>query len=1122
METTETRIDKGIEYDFASQNDKHYFAGYFNLAYDHIEQVFKLFADRFKVNGDLKPIIDTAFNDMIAPSEYQLKIDFLKQYFPVVHFLDKETEGNLTKRKNDFKKGILLLINAISDYRNYYTHYFHKEINSGDKLYTLLDALFHNVIQLVKKQRMKTDATRLLLKKGLKEELAELKQQRKNHLLQKQQETKKRVDVSNEALENGVLNDAFYHLLFKNEVNQKYKSKDHDTNNISESGILFLLSMFLTKKESEELRANIRGYKAKLIKDNNKPIDKRNNSLKYMATHWVYNYLAVKPIKHRVNSTFFKETFLLQIADELSKVPDDLYQAFSKEKRDQFIEDVNEYFKDSEESIAQDKALVIHSVIRKRYEDKFNYFVLRYLDEFVDFPSIRFQIHLGNYIHDSREKKIGGTNYVTQRVIKEKINVFGKLSEVTTLKADYSEILNNKEDTQIELFPNPSYNFVDNNIPIHVNLNNKDIQGASKMFSWYKKMENLNPKPKRREGKPDKKEIAEPVVGNTIKMGKPIALLSLNELQALLYEHLVNKKSGKEIERMIIEKLVAKFNTIQNYKTEQNLPTSKITKKLRKSSHTDVLDSKKLLSDIAQELAITQQKLQLIQTNKNELVANKRKFIFTTKELGQEATWLANDIKRIMPKEARENWKGYQHSQLQKSLAYYTFQPQDALNLLKEQWDLNKDYLFNSWITTSFKEKTFDRFYKNYLIKRNEYFERILNQSKSFLSKKKLFKKFCEQQFIWNIFTKRLYNIRSTENQINELLLKPLVFDRGIFDSKPTYIKGENIAENPEAYADWYRYIQDSNHQLQQFYGWDKDYIELFEYYKQTEEFVNNEYGLTEKQQLELLQRKWDKKIKKQIGQDLFLLLILQDVIAKTFGTTVNLQLNNFYFTQEERIEKQKKADEMSKRAKGDKSENIIKDDFIWSMTIPFKASQIEEDNVKLKDIGKFISLLKDEKVQRIFSYDTDKKWSKVELDNELVIYEKIQREEFLKQIHLLEKKILESYKFDGINHPPELQNGENPNFKKYIANGWLKGVSQQDIDWLENQNEKFFESDKTFIEFKEKSKQVQNAFLLIYLRNKFAHNQLPIEHYFKIIQEQLTKNVAKTILQYTGILLNY
>jgi hypothetical protein len=82
--------------------------------------------------------------------------------------------------------------------------------------------------------------------------------------------------------------------------------------------------------------------------------------------------------------------------DELSKVPDCVYQNLSETKQKDFIEDWNEYFKDNEENAENlENSRVVHPVIRKRYEDKFNYFAMRFLDEFANFKTLKFQVSMG-------------------------------------------------------------------------------------------------------------------------------------------------------------------------------------------------------------------------------------------------------------------------------------------------------------------------------------------------------------------------------------------------------------------------------------------------------------------------------------------------------------------------------------------------------------------------------------------------------------------------------------------------------------------------------------------------------------------------------------------------------
>ena len=1128
-------------FSYTAIEDKHYFAGFLNLAWNNIEIIFNVFFDRFGISPN-NPIsaINNYLKDDLALSDYQSRIDFLKQYFPVIDYLDlpitHDSLGNLqgkereNKRRNSFRDNFKLLIKAVNDLRSYYTHYYHKPVHLDDNTFNLLNQIFLSVVKDVKKYKMKGDNSRHLLKRELKTELNKLIESKKEHL-RKQNQEDKRVNLDPSSIESAVLNDAFGHLLYKEKVDKNYQSKlvsDNETAsplNISESGLLFLLGMFLHRNESEWLRSGIKGYKAKIIVDNEKPIDRKNNSLKYMATHWVFNYLSLKPIKERLNTAFHKETLLLQMADELSKVPDELYQTFTEEQRNEFLEDINEYIKEGKNTETLEKSIVIHPVIRKRYEDKFNYFVLRFLDEFAGFPTLRFQVHIGNYIHDTREKEIDGTKLQTQRVVKEKINVFGKLSDISKKKSDFFLSLEKNKKTKWEMFPEPFYNLVGNNIPIYIKLNESKVEGAKKLNNELIELEikekNIT---ERSKNKPTKKEIINEMGNVGLANGKPTAILSFNELPALLYEVLVRNKTGQELEDILVKKLVEQYKLISTFTPDKILPTSKITKKLRKSSPELKYDSDKLLRAIDKDIQITQDKLKLIEGHLKDFSDknNKRKYVFTSKELGQEAAWLADDIKRLMPKSIREKWKANQHRELQRWLAFYDTMYSELSSFLQEVWNLkDNNYFFNEWLVNALHKKKFHEFYKTYLGYRIEYFDNIRKQTVGFKNNKKLWHKFIDQQFIWSVYHERLYIIHPTENQKKELLLKPLVFPRGIFDKKPTYIKGKDLKKEPELFADWYRYIQDKTDQLQIFYTWKRDYKELFDAHKNKPEFVQNKYTLTEEQQFEFFKRKWDKKIRDIIGQDLLLNLMVKRMIKEMYEQEVELLLSYYYLTRKERIEKEKKAKKQSSRAKGDNSENIINDSFIWSMTVPYKTDFIDEKAVKLKEIGKFIRFLKDEKVQRIFSYDTSKtNWTKSEIEKELEMYEKLRSENVFNLFQGLEKKILEKNNFEGKNHPEKLELNGNPNFKKYITQGLLRKdstLNENDINWIEDMNKKTFEDSNTVTGLLQKDKKIQDAFLLIYLRNKFAHNQLPIKEYYDIIVSRTGKtgSVTAIILEY-------
>lgn len=1138
MEVT-TPIGKGIAYDHTLIKDKHYFAGHLNLAVNNIENVFKtVYKNRFDIKQhDLYKILDS-LDGQISEPDYIERVSFLKQYFPVLNYLDLQPDNeNFSKEQDKVKArrrylttSFRLLIKTLYELRNFYTHYYHKPLSIEQNTFSLIDNIFLNVVIDVKRQKKKNDHTRQLLKDSLKEEMDILYQKTKASLKEKENT---RIKLDSETINNTIFNNSFSHLIYKpkeadNDIlSALYKSeyKGEPTENgigISVNGLLFLLGIFLSRKESNDLRSRIRGFKGTVVKNLPDFPNDKNNSLKFMATHWVFTYLNIKPIKQKLSTNFSRETLLVQIVDELTKVPNEIYQNLSFNKQQEFVEDINEYIKEGDEVDTLNNSTVIHPVIRKRYENKFNYFVLRYLDEFVDLPSLRFQIHLGNYVHHIQTKKLSGTEYETERVIKEKINVFGKLSEVSNLKGDY--FIKSTPDNETlgwEIYPNPSYNFIDNNIPVFLNLIKSNVDDAKSIFGQLNKYRNQEITKHRNEGKPNKKEIVNLIDGNVrenkfkdVYVGQPTALLSLNELPALLYELLINNKTPEDIENILIENLVQRFNIIKNYQPG-TLPQSKITKNLNRSTNQRSLDVSKLIKAMEHEMSISDEKLTLIKENQKEVKdrSHRRKYVFNSRELGVHATWLANDLKRFMPKKVRENWKGYMHSQLQNSIAYYNQKPKEALSILSSVWNFNDDnYIWNEGIKKAFNAKRFDEFYFKYLTNRNSTLQTLKENLISFRTNKKMLNRFIKQQHIDSLFHMRVYTIDSTQEQINKLLAKPLVFPRGIFDNKPTFVKNESVTEKPELFADWYTYTY-KEHSLQEFYSFEKEYIDNFEKEKLTEkEFIENKKQLSLKEQLNLFRLKEDLAIKNIKSQDLFLKLIVDDLYNKIFEHKIDISLKDLYKSRKERIAIGLKAKGQSQKAKGEFTENIINDSFIWDKTILFQDKQVKEAQVKLKDINKIKRFLEEEKIKHILSYDTNKQWGIQELENELYIkansYEVIRRESLFKAIQEFESYILTLNNFDGLNHPHALEHDSNPKFKHYVVNGVLskKGLAtQEEINWLLAKGENEFNTfDKNLIE---KPEIIQKAFLLTLIRNKFAHNQLPIKEYYEMIRSY-TKNI--------------
>lgn len=1122
----------GIFYNHTRKEDKHFFGGFLNLAQNNINSVLKSFSEKFKTKEiNESKFADSSLKDSLSDTDFQNRIAFLQAHFPVVGYLGINGSRVLIRKK------ITLLFNAINALRNFYTHYYHRPLTLSDDLFELLDELFVDITIKVKQHKMKDDKTRHLLSRSLSEELEIRYQQNLNHLKELKAQGKKVNLHDTDGIKNGVLNNAFSHLIYKKDEKYLttflYQSVYRDTEsaengiNISQSGLLFLLSMFLMKKEIEDLKSRVKGFKAKVIKEGEENI----SGLKFMATHWVFSYLAFKGNKKKLSTDFHEETLLIQIIDELSKVPDEVYVTFDKKLQDQFIEDINEYIKEGKEELSLDAATVVYPVIRKRYENKFNYFAIRFLDEFVQFPTLRFQVHVGNYVHDRRTKNIEGTGFQTERTVKERIKVFGRLSEISKLKTEFiRQKLDITQETGWELFPSPSYVFIDNNIPIHLTTdkNLKKEVAASKAMRV-----SQQPEERKKRGK-DKKAKYEIVnmIGqkSVLNPDEPVALFSLNEIPALLYEILIRKTPAEEIEKVLVDKLNNRFDIIKNYNPENPLPASQISKRLRNNKGSETINTIKLVQLIEKEIEISNQKLNELLKHRKELKEKRkgksvREVLFTSKELGTTTTWLANDIKRFMPENVRENWKGYQHSQFQQSLAFYDKRPKEAFSILQEVWELDR-YSWSEWIFASFNHKFFDGFYEGYLERRLSYFQLLSENIIHYTSNKKNLFKFMKQQMPKNLFEKRLYLTESLEKEKSKILSMPFVFPRGIFDDKPTFIKGVKVTESPERFADWYLYGYKEDEEFQKFYQLERDYKDLFLICEKEkkENFHKNGKNLTQQQQMELLKMKHDLKIKKIKTQDLFLKLIADKLFEHIFKYLIDFKLGDLYLTQQERLEKEKEALSQSQREEGDNSPNIINDNFIWSKTVPYENGQVYEPEVKLKDLGKFDRFMLDQKVETLFSYNKNKKWNKSALENELSIgdnsYEVIRREKIFKQLQRLENEILQKWGWDGTNHPYELEDKDkrNPNFKIYLVNGVLRkegNIFENGEDlWLENLNGKDFET-LGADELSSKTDWVQLVFLLTLIRNKFAHNQLPAKQFYTFIEVNYPEISGSTVSEF-------
>ncbi|QOG90389.1 hypothetical protein HUE46_10495 [Flavobacterium columnare] len=1147
MSSKNESYNKQKTFNHYKQEDKYFFGGFLNNAEENIITSFKEIAKRLNSKEKNKPIeiLQEILSETIIDTEWDKNIKVIAEYFPFVKSLEtitqKQYEENQNKLffkernprqnfKNLFLYNCIILFNCPLQLRDFYTHFYHRNFITisfpdfrrtttdnisiydyvkneaiqhsaqsdgvnfiAHSIFELLDELKLETVSQVNNQRIKPNEKYSFLKKNYQNDFTDLTEE---EISKKFKKVFNQFWTFNDYKGRMVLKDFhkshFVEKVEEGSMEQKPK-KDFFHQKISRSGFLFLLSLFVDRKNAEFILDNSTNFKASF-------------DLQKLATRWVYTYNCYRGLKNTINTTFPKETLLSKMVDYLSKVPDEVYQLLSIEQQEMFLEDMNEYMRDNEENNDSSEASkVVHPVIRKRYSNEFNYLALSFIDQYIQLPNLRFAINLGTYVHNKEEKIVGKgkTSSTSNRVIKEDIRIYARLHEAIDFKNNFFLKENFSEDNKgchWEEFPNPHYAIKDNNIGIYF-INKDDIQT------------NLE---ERSNGKKKKASIIEMLTeteSDTIKYGKPHALLSCYELIPLIFDYFQKVKNSREkklnekelnaipiqIENKILSAINSFTKSFENYSEGKSILESypkKLSKTSNETSFLEVQDEngnpvQKILQDINKEIQKSQDKLDILKQNENEFQNNERKAVFSKKEIGEEATWLANDILRFMPSSSKKNWKGYEHSHLQYLLAFYDVRKTEVFQLLNQKWPLYEDNFMGKSLRTFLdNRKTFESFYKGYLDKRKEIFGNLKNN----LS--------LHNENLFRVFDKRKYITQSLESYKNAILEQPVSFSRGIFEDKKATIKNE-----------WSSIPKDPATEYQSFYN-------LINIY------TNEAIGKEEKKE----KYKNLRAINKVKIQDYYLKLMVDTLYQDLFNQPLDKSLSDFYVSKAER--EKIKADAKAYQKRNDSS--------LWNKVIHLSLQNNRiTANPKLKDIGKYKRALQDEKIATLLTYD-DRTWTyalqKPEKENEndykelhytalnmeLQEYEKVRSKELLKQVQELEKKILDKfYDFsNNASHPEDLEiedkkGKRHPNFKLYITKALLKNESEIinleniDIEILlkyydyntEELKEKIKNMDEDekakIVNTKENYNKITNvlikkALVLIIIRNKMAHNQYP------------------------------
>ncbi len=1053
-------------------DNKHFWATFLNLArhnvYITINHINKLLEIREIDNDekvlDIKALWEKVNGDLNKTERLR---ELMTKHFPfletAIYSKNKEDKEEVKQEKQataqsfkSLKHCLILFLKKLQEARNYYSHYKYSESTKEPMLEKELLKKMYNIFD---------DNIQLVIK-----------------------DYQHNKDINPD--------EDFKHLN-RTEKEFNYYFTTNKKGNITASGLLFFVSLFLEKKDAIWMQQKLRGFKD-------------NRESKKKMTHEVFCRSRMLLPKLRLESTQTQDWILLDMLNELIRCPKSLYERLQGDDREKF----KVPFDPADEDYDAEQEPFKNTLVR--HQDRFPYFALRYFDYNEIFTNLRFQIDLGTYHFSIYKKLIGGQKedrHLTHKLYGfERIQEFAKQNRPDEWKAIVKDL--DTYETSNERYiseTTPHYHLENQKIGIRFRNGNNDI---------WPSLETNGEKNEKSKYKLDKQYQAE-------------AFLSVHELLPMMFYYLLLKKekpNNDEINASIVEGFIKReiryiyklydafangeinsIGDLEKYCEDKGIPKRHLPKQMVAilyDEHKDMVkEAKRKQRKMVKE---TEKLLATLEKQTQEEIEDGGRNIRLLKS-GEIARWLVNDMMRFQPVQkdnegnplnnSKANSTEYQ--MLQRSLALYNKEEKPTryfkqVNLIESG---NPHPFLNN---TEWKEcNNILSFYRSYLTKKIEFLNELKpedwekNQYFLKLKEPKTNRKTLVQG--WKngfnlprgIFTEPIREWFKRHQNDSEEYKKVEALDRVGLVAKviPLFFKEEYFKEDAQ---------KEINNCVQPFYSFpynvgnihkpdEKDFLPSeerkkrwgdkkykFKGYKAKEKpkKITDEVKEEHRSYLEFQSwKKFERELRLVRNQDIVTWLLCTELIDKLKVEGLNV----------EELQKLRLKDIDTDTAKQEKnnilnrimpmqlpvtvyeiddSHNIVKDR-------PLHTVYIEETKTKLLKQGNFKALVKDRRLNGLFSFvDTsseadlkDKPISKSVVEYELGEYQNA-RIETIKDMLLLEETLIEKYKTLPTN--------------KFSAmlNGWLEGKDEADKARFQN-----------------------DVDLLVAVRNAFSHNQYPMRN---------------------------
>ena len=1062
-----------------NKDDKHFWAAFLNLArhnvYITINHINKLLEIREIDNDekilDIKALWEKVNGDLNKTERLR---ELMTKHFPfletAIYTKNKEDKEEVKQEKqakaqsfDSLKHCLFLFLEKLQEARNYYSHYKYSESTKEPMLEKELLKKMYNIFD---------DNIQLVIK-----------------------DYQHNKDINPD--------EDFKHLD-RTEEDFNYYFARNKKGNITASGLLFFVSLFLEKKDAIWMQQKLRGFKD-------------NRESKKKMTHEVFCRRRMLLPKLRLESTQTQDWILLDMLNELIRCPKSLYERLQGEDREKF----KVPFDPADEDYDAEQEPFKNTLVR--HQDRFPYFALRYFDYNEIFTNLRFQIDLGTYHFSIYKKRIGGLKedrHLTHKLYGfERIQEFAKQNRPDEWKAIVKDL--DTYETSNERYiseTTPHYHLENQKIGIRFRNGNNDI---------WPSLETNGENNEKSKYKLDKQYQAE-------------AFLSVHELLPMMFYYLLlkkeepnnDKKNASIVEGFIkreirdIYKLYDAFangeinniDDLEKYCEDKGIPKRHLPKQMVAILYDEPKDMVKEAKRKQKEMVKDTKKLlaTLEKQTQGEIEDGGRNIRLL--KSGEIARWLVNDMMRFQPVQkdnegnplnnSKANSTEYQ--MLQRSLALYNKEEKPTryfrqVNLINS----SNPHPFLKW--TKWEEcNNILSFYRSYLTKKIEFLNKLKPED---WEKNQYFLKLKEPKTNretlvqgWKngfnlprgIFTEPIrewfkrHQNNSEEYEKVEALKRvglvakviPLFFKEEDFKDKEEYLKKDAQKEINNCVQPFYSFPYNvgnihkpdekdflPSEERKKLWG-DKKY--KFKGYKAKVKSKK----LTDKEKEEYRSylefqswNKFERELRLVRNQDIVTWLLCTELIDKLKVDELNI----------EELQKLRLKDIDTDTAKKEKNNILNKimpmqlpvtvyevdDSYKIVKDKPLHTIYIEEKETKLLKQGNFKALVKDRRLNGLFSFvDTsseecfkDKPISKLVVEYELGEYQEA-RIEIIKDMLALEETLINKYKDLPTNKFSDM------------LNSWLEGKDEAD--------KARFQNDVDF---------------LIAVRNAFSHNQYPMHN---------------------------